>query len=138
MIPDEERKLTYFYFHTSLWCLKRFSEGLKAFHFNTTFSNARNGKIKTILRKIDLDQRNMKTLLTLLLLKLIPVKRIRRYGHIMRGDINFQICEIMKVEITEKRKKGRPRKAREECIKKDLERYGLKRCVRSKEMARVN
>ena len=96
------------------------------------------GRIKTILRKIDIEQRNMKTLLTLLLLKLIPVKLIRRYGHVMRGDINFQICEIMEVEITEKRIKGRPRKAREECVKKDLERFGLKRCVRSKEMARAN
>ena len=54
----------------------------------------RTGRIKTILGKIDIDQRNMKTLLTLLLLKLIPVKLIRRYGHVMRGDINFQICEI--------------------------------------------
>ena len=29
-IPDEEKKLT-FYFHTSLWFLKRFYEGFKAF-----------------------------------------------------------------------------------------------------------
>ena len=32
----------------------------------------------------------------------------------------------MEVEITRKRKKGRPRKLREECIKKDLEQYDLK------------
>ena len=44
---------------------------------------------------------------------------LRWYGHVMRGDI--------KVEITGKRKKGRPRKSWEECVKKDLERYGLKR-----------
>ena len=37
-------------------------------------------------------------------------------------DINSQICEVMEVEITEKRKKGRPRKSWEECVKKDLER----------------
>ena len=33
----------------------------------------------------------------------------------------------MEVEITGKRKKGRPRKSRKECIKKDLEWYGLRR-----------
>ena len=51
-----------FYFHTSLWCLKRFYEGLKGlkpfeapqrsvkmkiklnFYFNTTFRNALDGK----------------------------------------------------------------------------------------------
>ena len=32
----------------------------------------------------------------------------------------------MEVEITRKRKKGRPRKLWEECIKKDLEQYDLK------------
>ena len=32
----------------------------------------------------------------------------------------------MEVEITGKRKKGRPKKLWEECIKKDLERYGLR------------
>ena len=32
-IPDKEKKIKlYFYFHTSLWCLKRFYEGLKGFH----------------------------------------------------------------------------------------------------------
>ena len=35
----------------------------------------------------------------------------------MRGDINSQICEVMEVEVTEKRNKGRPRKSWEECIK---------------------
>ena len=45
----------------------------------------------------------------------------------MRGDINFQIREVMGVEITGKRKKGRPSKSWEECVKKDLERYGLRR-----------
>ena len=32
-IPDEEKKINVnFYFHTSLWCLERFYEGLKGFH----------------------------------------------------------------------------------------------------------
>ena len=44
-----------------------------------------------------------------------------------RGDINSQICEVMEVEITGKRKKGPPKKSWEECEKKDLERYGLRR-----------
>ena len=40
-IPDEENKLN-FYFHTYLWCLRRFYEGLKGyFYFSTTFRNAR-------------------------------------------------------------------------------------------------
>ena len=54
--PDEERKLTYF-LNTSLWCFKRFFEGLHKtfwgtceikikvnFHFNTIFWNKRGGK----------------------------------------------------------------------------------------------
>ena len=49
------------------------------------------------------------------------------YSHVMHGDINSQIREVMDVEITGKRKKGRPRKSWEECVKKDLERYGLTR-----------
>ena len=28
------------------------------------------------------------------------------YGHVMCGDINSQVCEVMEVEITGKRKKG--------------------------------
>ena len=39
----------------------------------------------------------------------------------MSGNINSQIREVMEVEITGKRKKGRPRKSWEECVKKDLE-----------------
>ena len=35
--------------------------------------------------------------------------------------------EVMEIEITGKRNKGRPRKSWEECVKKDLERYGLRR-----------
>ena len=49
------------------------------------------------------------------------------YGHVMHGDINSQIREVMEVEITWKRKKVQPRKSWKECVKKDLERYGLKR-----------
>ena len=49
------------------------------------------------------------------------------YGHVMHGDINSQIREVMEVEITGKREKGRPRKSWEKCVKKDLERYGLRR-----------
>ena len=45
--------------------------------------------------------------------------------HVWRHQ--FQICEVMEVEITGKRKNGRPRKSWEECVKKDLERYGLRR-----------
>ena len=45
----------------------------------------------------------------------------------MHGDINSQICEVMEVEITGKRKKGQPGKSWEECIEKDLEGYGLRR-----------
>ena len=33
----------------------------------------------------------------------------------------------MELEITGKRKKGQPRKSRKECVKQDLEQYGLRR-----------
>ena len=56
---------------------------------------------------------------------IIIQSRLWCYGHAMRGDINSQIREVMEVEVTGKRKKGRPRKSWEECVKKDLERYGL-------------
>ena len=35
----------------------------------------------------------------------------------MHGDISSQICEVMKVKITQKRIKGRPRKLWEEYVK---------------------
>ena len=53
--------------------------------------------------------------------------RLRWYGHVMHGDIKSQICKVMEVEITGKRKIGWPRKSWEECVKKDLQRYGLRR-----------
>ena len=46
---------------------------------------------------------------------LIIQSRLRWYGHVMHGDINSQIREVMEVEITGKRKKGRPSKSWEEC-----------------------
>ena len=46
------------------------------------------------------------------------------YEHVMRGDINSQIREVMEVEIAGKRKKSRSRE--------------LKECVGSKEMATMN
>ena len=60
--------------------------------------------------------------------------------HVMRGDMKSQISEVMEVEITGKRKKSRPRKSWEECVKKDLERYGLRRedvCDRQKRRNRI-
>ena len=54
-------------------------------------------------------------------------RRLRWYGDVIRRDTSSQIREVMEHEITWKRKKGRPRKSWEECIKKDLERYGLRR-----------
>ena len=38
---------------------------------------------------------------------MIIQSRLRWYGHVMRGDISSQIHEVMEVEITGKRKKGR-------------------------------
>ena len=51
---------------------------------------------------------------------------LRWYGHVIRRDISSQIREVMEHEIPGKRK-DRPRKSWEECIKKDLERYGFRR-----------
>ena len=53
--------------------------------------------------------------------------RLRWYGNVARRDINSQIREAMEDEITGKRKKGRPRRSWEECVKKDFQRYGLRR-----------
>ena len=52
--------------------------------------------------------------------ELIIQSRLRWYGHAMRGDINSQMHEVMEVEITGKRKKGRLWKSWEEGVKKDL------------------
>ena len=54
-------------------------------------------------------------------------RRLRWYGHVIRRDISSQIREVMEHEIPGKRKKGRPRKSCEKCVKKDLERYDLRR-----------
>ena len=53
--------------------------------------------------------------------------RLRWHGHVTHGDINCHLGKVMEVETNEKRKKGRQRKSWEECVKKDLERYGLRR-----------
>ena len=53
--------------------------------------------------------------------------RLRWYVHVNRQDINSQILEEIELEITWKRKKSRPRKSWEECIKKNMELCGLKR-----------
>ena len=37
---------------------------------------------------------------------MIIQSQLQWYGHVMCGDINSQICEVMEVEITGKRKKG--------------------------------
>ena len=52
--------------------------------------------------------------------------RLQRYSYVVHGGMNSQICEVMEDEITGKRKKGRPRKLWEECIK-GLEQYDLRR-----------
>ena len=58
---------------------------------------------------------------------MIIQSRMRCYGHVMRGDINSQMLEVMEVEITGKSKKDLPRKLWEECLMKDLEQYGSRR-----------
>ena len=58
---------------------------------------------------------------------MIIQSRLRWYSHVICLDINFQICEVMEIEITGKRKMGQPKKSWEECIEKDLEYYGLRR-----------
>ena len=52
---------------------------------------------------------------------------LRWYSHVVHGDINSQIREVMEFEITGKRKKSRRRKSYEACVKKDLEQFGLRR-----------
>ena len=58
---------------------------------------------------------------------MIIQSRLRLYGYVICRDINSQIREVMMLEIIGKRNKGRRRKMFEECVKKDLERYDLRR-----------
>ena len=58
---------------------------------------------------------------------MIIQSRLRWYGYFMRGDINSQIRDVMEVKTTGKRKKGQSRKSWKECVRKDLERYSLRR-----------
>ena len=58
---------------------------------------------------------------------MIIQSRLWEYGHVICQGINSQIHEVMELEITGKRKKGRPRNLLEECVNKDLEQYGLRR-----------
>ena len=59
--------------------------------------------------------------------KMIMQSHLQWYDHVICGDINSQICEVMELEITRKRKKGWPRKLWEQCLKKDLDPYELRR-----------
>ena len=43
------------------------------------------------------------------------------HGHVIHGDSNSQICEVMEIDITGKRNKGQARKSWVKCVKKDLE-----------------
>ena len=45
---------------------------------------------------------------------MIIQSRLRWYGHVTHGEINSHLSEVMKVEITGKRKKGQPKKSWEE------------------------
>ena len=58
---------------------------------------------------------------------MIIQRHLRCSSHVMRGDISFQIREVMEVELTGKRKKGQPMKSWEESVKKDFEEHGLRR-----------
>ena len=80
---------------------------------------------------------------------MIIERRLRRYGHVMRGDINSQISEVMEVETGKKGRREEGRREREEGSTKEivgrvrkegfetiwLEKRGY---VRSKEIAREN
>ena len=55
LIPDKEKKLLNFYFHTFLWCIKPFEAPQRSvkikievnFYFNKTLENAQGGKVKS-------------------------------------------------------------------------------------------
>ena len=55
---------------------------------------------------------------------LIIQSHLRCCGHAIRRDISSQIRAVMELQILGKRKKGRPRRSFEECVKKDLKQYG--------------
>ena len=42
---------------------------------------------------------------------MIIQRHLRWHGHVMHGGTNFQIHEVVEVEMTGKRKKDRPRKS---------------------------
>ena len=52
---------------------------------------------------------------------MIIQSRLRWYGHVIHGDINSQIRKVVEVEITGKKRKGRPRKS---CGRVHKERFG--------------
>ena len=64
--------------------------------------------------------------------------RLWWYGRVMRGDISSQIREVMKAEITGKRKKDRQRESWE--VFKGFQTIWLEKtgCVRSAEIAKAN
>ena len=60
-------------------------------------------------------------------LKICYFKAVCGVWSLERWDINSQICELLELQKTGKRKMGSLRKLWEKCIKKDLERYGLRK-----------
>ena len=58
---------------------------------------------------------------------MIMQSRLQWYGDVIRRDINSKIRKVIELEITAKKKRGRPKKLCEKCIKKDLEQYDLRR-----------
>ena len=58
---------------------------------------------------------------------MIIQKRLWWYSHVMCGVINSEIREVAEVEITWKKEEALTKEPWEECVKKDLEKSGLRR-----------
>ena len=52
--------------------------------------------------------------------------RLRWYGHVMRRDQEYVERKVMEMELSGKRKKGRPKRKFLDVVKEDMEEVGAK------------
>ena len=59
--------------------------------------------------------------------RLVTANGVRWYGHVLRRDDNSVLRVALNLEVTGKRKRGRPKKTWKKQVEEETEKFGLKK-----------
>ena len=59
--------------------------------------------------------------------RLATANKVRWYGHVLRGDDDSVLRVALNLEVSDKRKRGRPKKTRKKQMEEETEKIGLKK-----------